>query len=169
MSSAQSGGQRFARNALALVTSLAACFMAAGVGSLAVSQTLGTWYAELRKPAWNPPNWIFGPVWSSLYTAMAIAAWLVWKNRGKKPHAARLALSWLGIQLALNTLWSYLFFAWRQPGWAFLEVLALWIAIVITTLTSWRVSRAAAVLLVPYVLWVTFASSLNGVIWWLNS
>ena len=90
MNNVETTGRRVAtRNAPALIVSLAICFAAAGVGSIAVSQTLGTWYTELRKPGWNPPNWIFGPVWSSLYTAMAIAAWLVWKNRTRSPDAAR--------------------------------------------------------------------------------
>ncbi len=169
MSSALSSGRRITGNAPALIVSLVICFAAAGVGSVAVNQTLQTWYTELRKPDWNPPNWVFGPVWTALYTAMAIAAWLVWKNRSGNATAARSALAWFGLQLALNTAWSFIFFGWRLPGWAFVEILALWVTILITILASWRVSRAAAILLVPYLLWVTFATSLNGKIWWLNS
>jgi benzodiazapine receptor len=139
------------------ILAFGACFAAAGIGMIAVNQTLQSWYLELRKPAWNPPNWVFGPVWTLLYAAMAISAWLVWKNRAANPEAARAALGWFVAQLVLNT------------AWAFAEIVVLWIAIVCTILTSWRVNQLAAILLVPYLAWVTFASSLNGTIWLLNA
>jgi tryptophan-rich sensory protein len=100
---------------------------------------------------------------------MAVSAWLVWKKRSVSPISATTALAWFGLQLVLNTAWSWIFFAWRQPGWAFVEIVALWIAILMTILTSAKVDRIAAYLLVPYFLWVTFAASLNGMIWRLNS
>jgi tryptophan-rich sensory protein len=158
-----------AKRGLALTISVIACFTAAGLGTIATSRSLQTWYAALAKPSWNPPNWIFGPVWSTLYTMMAISAWLVWKNRHAGPAQARTALLWFTAQLLLNTGWSWLFFGFRQPGAAFVEVIVLWIAIAMTIFTSARLSVTAAVLLVPYLLWVTFASTLNGVIWRLNA
>ncbi len=145
------------------------CFAASGVGVLAVNQTLDSWYVALRKPSWNPPNWVFGPVWTTLYTMMAVSAWLTWKRRAENPAAVRFAVGWFGGQLVLNSLWSWVFFAWRLPGWALLEILILWATIVATITAEWRVSRLAASLMVPYLAWVTFASTLNGTIWWLNS
>jgi tryptophan-rich sensory protein len=144
------------------------CFAASAVGAIAVGRTLDTWYVALRKPAWNPPNWVFAPVWTSLYTAMAVSAWLVWRRRREQPRESGIALSWFGIQLVLNAAWSWIFFAWRQPGWGFAEVVVLWIAIVVTIARSWRVSRPSAALLLPYLAWVSFASALNGEIWRLN-
>ena len=154
---------------LALIAWLAACFAASAIGAGAMGTSLGDWYVALRKPAWNPPNWVFGPVWSTLYAMMAIAAWLVWRRRFERPREARAALAAFVVQLILNTAWSWIFFAWRRPGLGFLEVLGLWIAIAITIRRMDRVSRPAAALLLPYLAWVTFASTLNGVIWRLNA
>jgi benzodiazapine receptor len=144
------------------------CFAASGAGVLAVNQTLQSWYVMLRKPEWNPPNWVFGPVWTALYSMMAISAWLTWRRRSEYPVAVRFALGWFGVQLVLNALWSWVFFAWRQPGWAFLEILILWFAIVKTIFWQRRVSPTAALLMVPYLAWVTFAATLNATIWRLN-
>ncbi len=148
---------------------IAICFAASGVGVLAVNQTLDSWYVMLRKPPWNPPNGLFGPVWTSLYTMMAVSAWLTWRHRANDPAAVRFAVGWFGMQLVLNALWSWVFFAWQQPGWAFVEILFLWMAIVATICSEWRISRIAALLMVPYLAWVTFAATLNGTIWRLNS
>ena len=126
----------------------------------------GDWYATLRKPSWNPPNWIFGPVWTALYTIMAIAAWLVWK-RGGFP-GQRLALSLFLAQLLFNALWSPLFFGLRHPGLAFADIVLLWLALLGTVAAFWRARPIAGALLLPYLAWVTFASALNFALWRLN-
>lgn len=139
------------------------CFAGSAVGALFMP---GEWYAALNKPAWNPPGWIFGPVWTALYAMMALAAWLVWQQGGFAVQRRPLGLFLL--QLALNALWTPLFFGLHQPGLAFVGIILLWLAILATLLTFWRVSRAAAWLLVPYLAWVSFATVLNGTIWRLN-
>lgn len=143
------------------------CYLVAWAGAL-VSPGIASagWYNALNKPAWNPPNWIFGPVWTTLYTLMGIAAWLVWKKFGF--NQAKPALSAFLIQLILNGLWSQLFFGLKSPGWAFVEIFFLLTAIIITTLLFSKKVKAAAWLMVPYIAWVTFATVLNGTIWWIN-
>lgn len=126
----------------------------------------GEWYASLRKPSWNPPGWVFGPVWVALYTTMALAAWLVWRRGGFAAQGRPLAL--FLVQLVLNAAWTPLFFGLHRPGLAFAEILLLWLAIVATLAMFRPVSRTAAWLLVPYVAWVSFASVLNGSVWRLN-
>ena len=152
------------RTVLGLVGWLALCFGIAALGGVATDT--GTWYQELTRPTWNPPGWVFGPVWTLLYTLMAIAAWGVWKETGLREVAVPLAL--FGVQLALNGLWSWLFFGWRLPGWAFAEILVLWTAIAATLLAFSRVKAWTGYLLVPYLLWVSYAAALNGWIWWMN-
>lgn len=124
------------------------------------------WYRHLRKPRWNPPSWLFGPVWTALYVLIAIAGALLWRRRDERGASGALAL-W-GVQTALNHAWSPLFFGWRRLGLAALEVSALWASIVATILSARRVSSKAALLLVPYLAWVTFAAALNVRIWALN-
>lgn len=143
---------------------LLVCFAVASLGAVF---TPGEWYAALRKPAWNPPGWVFGPVWSALYTMMALAAWLAWKSGGFT--AQRRALALFLAQLVLNAAWTPLFFGMHLPGVAFAEILLLWLAIAATLLAFWPVSRVAAWLLVPYLAWVSFAAVLNGTLWRLNS
>lgn len=152
---------------LGLLASIAICFAAAGFGSLFTVPAIAGWYATLNKPAWNPPNWIFGPVWSTLYLLMAIAAWLVWREWGFK--AAGLALTLFALQLCLNALWSYLFFGLHNPALAFIEIILLWLAILATVCAFLKLNTLASVLLLPYILWVTFAAFLNYTIWKLNS
>jgi len=152
------------RAALALVAWLGVCFAAAAFGGLFMP---GEWYVTLRKPTWNPPGWIFGPVWTALYTMMAIAAWLVWKRGGFKVQ--RVALSFFLLQLLLNALWSPLFFGLHNPGFAFVDIVLLWLALLATLIQFLRVSVLAGSLLVPYLAWVTFASLLNWTLWRLNS
>jgi benzodiazapine receptor len=145
---------------LALVGFILVTFCAplASVGAMP-----GDWYAALNKPAWNPPAWIFGPAWTLLYTLMAVAAWLVWKQIGwKKP------LLLYFIQLALNAAWTPIFFGAHQLGWALLEIVVLWIAILLTMRSFFRVRSAAGWLFVPYLVWVTFATVLNFTLWRLN-
>ena len=151
---------------LGLIFFIAICFFAAWLGSAATTPKIGGWYARLTKPGWNPSSWIFGPVWTVLYLAMAVAAWLVWRNAGWS--GAKLPLSLFGLQLALNVSWSWLFFGMESPALAFGEILLLWIAIAATTVAFWLRSTAAGLLFVPYLGWVTFAAALNFVIWQLN-
>ena len=151
---------------LVLAAFLAACFAVAAVGGWLTSLGMPEWYMQLRKPAWNPPSWLFGPVWTTLYVAMAVAAWLVWKEAGF--DGATAALSLFAVQLALNLAWSGIFFALRRPGWALVEIAALWVAILATTLLFFRHSTWAGALMVPYLLWVGFASVLNAAIVRLN-
>lgn len=152
-----------ARTILGFIGWLAACFAAAGAGVLFMP---GAWYASLQKPAWNPPAWLFGPVWTALYTMMALAAWLVWRRGGFAAQRRPLVL--FLVQLVFNAAWTPLFFGLHQPGLAFAEILLLWLAIVATVAAFWRADRAAAWLLVPYLAWVSFAAALNFTLWQLN-
>ena len=151
---------------LGLLVFLALCFAAAGIGGAITTPKIATWYATLAKPTWNPPNWIFGPVWSALYFCMAVAAWFVWRQEGFT--GAKFPLALFGTQLVLNVLWSCIFFGLEMPGLAFVEVLLLWTAIAATMVTFWQRSSVAGILLLPYLAWVSFASVLNLVIWRMN-
>jgi tryptophan-rich sensory protein len=130
------------------------------LGGLATASGTSDWYPTLRKPPWTPPDWVFGPAWTTLYILMAIAAWLVWQRRRTAEVRGALVMWWA--QLALNLLWSIMFFGLRQPLWALVEIVALWIAIAATIALFARVRTLAALLLVPYIAWVTFAISLNA-------
>jgi translocator protein len=151
------------RSALGLGAWLIACYGAAALGAQFAP---GAWYAELAKPAWTPPAIVFGPVWTVLYAMMAVAAWLVWKAHGF--GGARLALGLFGVQLILNAAWSWLFFGRQQPGLAFIDIVLLWVMIVATIIAFRRLRPGAAALLVPYLLWVSFAAALNFAIWRMN-
>lgn len=155
------------KDALALVASLTVCLVAADLGAWFTFQSLGTWYAELKKPGFQPPDWIFGPVWTALYLSMAVAAWLVWRARGQTPAFYPLLL--FAMQLSLNVAWSYTFFYLRRPELALADLILLWLAIVATILAFWHSSRIAGWLLAPYLLWVSFAAALNYSIWTLNA
>ena len=149
---------------MALAAWLALSFAAAAMGGLFLP---GEWYAGLRKPAWNPPNGIFVPVWTALYTIMAVAAWLVWRRGGFAGQ--RLALSLFLLQLLFNALWSPFFFGLRNPALGFLDIVLLWLALLATVVTFWKARRLAGALLLPYLAWVTFAGALNLVLWRLNN
>jgi tryptophan-rich sensory protein len=157
---------RPAKQAIGLVVFILVCFGVEAIGGLATTPKIPGWYAELAKPTWTPPGWLFGPVWTLLYLMMAVAAWLVWRQDGfakaKWPMAA------FGIQLGLNCLWSIIFFGLQRPGLAVVEILALWVAISVTVILFWRRRSLAGMLLVPYLLWVSFATALNIAIWRLN-
>lgn len=148
-----------------LVVWLVITFLAAGVGSLATIQA-ETFYTQLARPRWAPPSSVFGPVWAVLYALMGFAAWLVWRERGFV--AARTALTLFLLQLAANTFWSWLFFGWHLGELSFAFILLLWILIAATLITFFRIRPLAGILLVPYLLWVSFASVLNCAIWQLN-
>lgn len=152
---------------VALGAFLIACLGTAVLGAAATNSSVGDWYATLRKPSWNPPNWIFGPVWTCLYLAMALSAWLVWRE--KKLAEGKLPLVVFGLQLILNAAWSPLFFGLRSPGLALIDIVLLWFAILATVITFGRVSTLAAGLLIPYFAWVSFAAFLNWTIEKMNS
>jgi tryptophan-rich sensory protein len=152
------------RSIFGAVIALTVTFGAAFLGS---RFSVGEWYSGLSKPSWNPPNWLFGPVWSLLYLLMAVSAWLVWKEEGLQ--AAIIPLGVFLLQLALNAAWSWLFFGLHHMGIAFTEILALWAAILLCIILFWRIIPIGGVLLLPYLLWVTFAAVLNYTLWQLNT
>ena len=149
-----------------LVIAFAICFGAAALGSLATAPEIGGWYQTLNKPSWQPPNWLFGPVWSLLFAMMATSAWLIWRPAGFS--GARTPLLLFAVQLILNVVWSWLFFRLHRPDWAFFEIILLWVAILVTMLSFFGRSTTAGWLLVPYLGWVSFAAMLNLTIWRLN-
>lgn len=138
------------------------CFVVAAFGA---QFTPGEWYAGLNKPSWNPPNWIFGPVWTALYAAMAVAGWLISKSNSTEKKTALIVF---GIQLLLNGVWSWLFFGLNRPDLAFAEIVVLAASITICLVLFWRINRLAGLLLAPYLAWVSFAAFLNFTIWQLN-
>lgn len=148
---------------LGLAGWLALCFSASAT---ALFVSTGGWFAGLHKPAWNPPSWVFGPVWTTLYTLMAVAAWLVWREDGAKRRGR--ALGWFLLQWALNALWTPLFFGLHRSGFAFAEIVLLWLALAATLASFWKVKKAAGALLAPCLAWVSFAAVLNFAIWQLN-
>ncbi|MHB8903956.1 MAG: TspO/MBR family protein [Patescibacteria group bacterium] len=154
-------------NPLKLIISLLVPLLIGGLGSLLTTPSIAGWYSNLAKPALNPPNWVFGPVWTILYILMGISVFLVWRNSLDKKGVK----STLGIfifQLFLNFFWSLLFFGIHNPAVAFTEILSLWFAIMALILAAYRISRLAAYLLIPYILWVSFAAYLNYAIWQLS-
>jgi translocator protein len=150
---------------IGLVGWLAVSFIAAAVGS-AASINAGPFYAQLVRPEWAPPPGVFGPVWTILYALMGVAAWLIWRADGFR--TARTALTLFLVQLGVNALWSWLFFGWRLGALAFADIVLLWALLVATLIAFWRIRPLAAVLLMPYLLWVSFAAVLNYSVWQLN-
>lgn len=149
-----------------LIVSVTVCFAAAGIGAAATVTSVRGWYQTIAKPAWNPPDWIFGPVWSTLYFMMAVAVWLVWRRTGWQ--AGKKSIIWFLVQLGLNICWSAIFFGLHLPGLAFIEIAILWLAIAMTINLFRTHSKLAAGLMMPYIAWTTFAAILNASIWWLN-
>lgn len=154
-------------NTRKLITAIAICELTGILGSVFTASSVSTWYTTLIRPAFAPPNWIFGPVWTTLFALMGFAAFLVWRA-GLHRRDVRIALAIGVAQLVLNFLWSVIFFGLRNPGAAFVEIIILWLAILATMIAFARVSRAAAWLLVPYIVWVSFAAYLNYSIWIAN-
>jgi benzodiazapine receptor len=142
-----------------------ACYTAAGVGALASGEA-SVFYTTLTLPTWAPPAWLFGPVWTVLYGMMAVAAWLVWRTGGWARH--RMALTGFVAQLLLNALWSWLFFGWKQGALAFADIMMLWVLVALTLGAFLKIRAMAGALMVPYLLWITFASALNYVVWRAN-
>lgn len=141
--------------------------LAGVVGSLFTTPNISIWYGELAKPAWNPPAWVFAPVWTTLFALMGIAAALIWGRR-HSDHRVPGALRAYALSLVLNIGWSAIFFGLHRPGWALVDLIALWVTIMMTIIRFRRMSHRAAGLLVPYLLWVSFAGVLNFSIWRLN-
>ena len=157
---------RFTEYAM-LLALLIVCLGAGAVGAALTAASVRDWYPTLHKPAWTPPDSVFGPVWTILYILMAVAAWLVWHRGGWA--ASRTALGLFAGQLILNIAWSALFFTLHSPASAFAEIILLWCAILATVWSFGRISTLAAGLLVPYLLWVSYAAALNGTIWKMNA
>ena len=152
---------------LKLVVSIVACFAAAGIGSLFTFKAIPTWYATLKKPPYTPPNWAFGPVWAALYTLMAVSVFIVWR-KGLAAEGVLPAFVLFWIQLAVNVIWSIIFFGMKSKGGGVITIIALWLLIAATMAASFQVSAWAGGLLVPYLVWVTIASYLNIGVWRLN-
>ena len=151
-----------------LVISMLASFAAGGIGSLFTFKAIPTWYAGLRKPPYTPPNWAFGPVWTILYILMGISVFLVWQ-KGLDTSGAILAFVLFWIQLLINALWSVIFFGMKSKGGGVITIIILWLLILATIVTFFRVSNWAGALLIPYIVWVSIASYLNIGIWVLNN
>jgi tryptophan-rich sensory protein len=154
------------RSVTALIVTTATCLLVGVSGALVTATSVTTWYPHIQKPSWTPPRAAFGPVWTVLYLLMGVSAWIIWcKSTGARRRTALLVFA---IQLVLNGAWSYLFFGLRSPGWAALEIAFLWCSIVCTMVCFARINRLAAGLLVPYLIWISYASALNFAIWSLN-
>ena len=154
------------RDLLGLLAFVVICLAVSGIGGAITATSVGTWYQELQKPPFNPPDWVFAPVWTTLYLMMAVAGWRVWRVRPAGP--GRVALAVFALQLALNLAWSFLFFGLRRIDLALVEILLLLLTIVATTVLFWRIDRVAGALFVPYGIWVVYAAALNGSLWLLN-
>lgn len=154
------------RDILALFGFLILCFLVSGLGGWITATSVGTWYQTLEKPSFNPPDWVFAPVWTTLFLMMAIAGWRVWRKAGFE--RARPAFLAYFIQLGLNLLWSFLFFGMQNIGFAFGEIMFLLAAIIVTTALFARIDKIAAMLFIPYAAWVAFATLLTGAIFVLN-
>jgi tryptophan-rich sensory protein len=150
-----------------LIISILIPLLVGTTAGLFTSSGVNGWYAVANKPWFNPPNWIFAPVWTTLYVLMGIALFLVWKSDADM-GIKKTAISLFAVQLVLNFFWSFIFFKMQQPGWAFAEIILMWLMILMTILWFGKISSTAAWLLVPYICWVSFASVLNYSIWKLN-
>lgn len=163
----QSSGKPLIRSPVKLVAAVLLCNLAGILGSFVTITGQGSWYATIQKPPFNPPGFVFAPVWTLLFILMGISLYLVWME-GTSKMEVRIALIAFGVQLAFNVLWSYLFFGLQSPFLGLIEILILWVSIAITILLFYRVRRTAAILLIPYLAWVSFATFLTYTIWVLN-
>jgi tryptophan-rich sensory protein len=150
-----------------LICSVSICLFIGFVGSFSTMDSVSTWYADLEKPSFNPPDWAFGVVWPILYVMMGVAAFLI-SNKGISSKQTKVALGLFVFQLVLNCLWTPIFFGLHMMGLALAEIILLWVAILFTIVAFWRISKTATYLLIPYILWVSFAIVLNAFLWHLN-
>lgn len=155
-----------AANVIGLLAALVLCYGAAALGGLFGAAGAEGWYAGLAKPSWTPPPWLFGPVWTILYAMMAVAVWLVWLQRRRQRVARPIVV--FAVQLAFNAAWTPLFFGLHRPDLAFVDIVLLWLVLAVTVRLFLKHTVAAALLLIPYLLWVSFAAALNFAIWRLN-
>jgi len=150
-----------------LIISLALPQLVGIVGSFFTTPAISTWYATLKRPSFSPPNWLFGPAWITLYILMGISVYLIWQKVEKNKKAR--SVMWLfWVHLVFNASWSVIFFGLQNPGLAFVNIIIMWLLIVVLMIKFWRINRWASYLLIPYLLWVSFASVLNYFIWYLN-
>ncbi len=154
--------------ALKFIISIVIVLVVGNIGTLFTTPNIATWYATLNKPSFNPPNWIFAPVWTTLFVLMGISLFLIWNNKRKKEGNRKAFFIVFAINLALNVLWSLIFFSQHFTGVALVELIFLAISILVLIILSWKISKAAAILFIPYLAWVCFASFLNYNIWALN-
>jgi translocator protein len=154
------------RSILSLILCLSLPLLVGAISGYATSSNISNWYVFLVKPSFNPPNWLFGPVWTSLYLLMGISLYLIWKSQAGAGRKQALLL--FAIQLAFNFGWSFIFFYFHEIGWALIEILALWLSILLTIISFYKVDKTAAYLQIPYLLWVSFATVLNASIFYLN-
>lgn len=155
------------RDLLGLIALVGVCLAVSALGGAITATSVGTWYQGLEKPSFNPPDWVFAPVWTTLYILMGLAAWRVW--RLGRVEGARAALVVFGAQLGLTLAWSLIFFGFEQIAWALLEIVVLFLAVIANTAMFWRIDRLAGGLIVPYAAWVAYATLLNAALWLLNS
>lgn len=149
------------------IVAIAIPLLVGGASGFFTITGVDSWYQTINKPSWNPPNWVFGPVWTTLYIMMGIALFLVWKEDTSE-ELKKIAIALFAVQLILNFFWSFIFFNQQQPGWALVEIIAMWFFILLTIFAFAQVNKTAAWLLVPYISWVSFATILNYTIWQLN-
>ena len=161
-----SGHQRPSRDLFALLGFVALCLLVSGIGGAITATSVGGWYQALQKPPFNPPDWVFAPVWTPLYILIAVSGWRIWRHRLAK--ATGKAFSIYAVQLALNLAWSGLFFGWQRIDLALIEVVILLCSIIVNSIVFWRIDRTAGLLLIPYILCVAYATALNGALWLLN-
>lgn len=154
-------------NKTKLIVSIVFSIIIGSIGGIFTAPEIQTWYAHLNKPSWNPPNGLFAPVWTSLYLMMGISFYLVWKTKFDSDKKAWAIIIFI-VQFALNFLWSFIFFRQHQLGWAFVELVVMWLAIFCSIIAFSRINKTAAWLLVPYISWVSFAGILNYSVWMLN-
>ena len=155
-------------NTLKLVIAILIPLLVGFTSGFFTATGVDSWYQTIQRPSWNPPNWIFAPVWTTLYILMGIALYLIWKADSDTP-VKKYAITLFAVQLILNFFWSFIFFSQHQPGWAFVEIVVMWLMILLTIFAFAKINTTAAWLLVPYISWVSFAAILNFTIWKLNS
>jgi len=151
-----------------IIVMIVTCVVIGAIAGLLTQEGVDTWYITVEKPSFNPPNWIFAPVWSTLYVMMGVAAGLVWHEMNRQKETVKKGLTYFAIQLGLNALWSFIFFGLHNPFLALIEIVLLWLMIYETFVQFNKVNKIAGYLFIPYLLWVTFATLLTASIWWLN-